>query len=77
VARWDHAFDGFPDAGKIPYIPLANDTGFDLAILGLDYALHERVNLIPNVEYVVYRDTDGSPAPDDDLLARMTLYYQF
>jgi hypothetical protein len=77
VARWDHAFDGFPDAGKIPYIPLANDTGFDLAILGLDYALHERVNLIPNVEYVMYRDTDGSPAPDDDLLARMTLYYQF
>jgi hypothetical protein len=43
----------------------------------LDYALHERVNLIPNLEYVMYRDTDGSPAPDDDLLARMTLYYQF
>lgn len=77
VARWDHAFDGFPDSDKIPYIPIANDTEFDLAILGWDYKVHEHVSLIPNVEYVMYRDTDGLPAPDDDLLARMTLYYQF
>jgi hypothetical protein len=77
VVRWDHAFDGFPDSEKIPYIPIANDTEFDLAILGWDYQLHERVSLIPNVEYVIYRETDGLPVPDDDLLARMTLYYQF
>lgn len=77
VARWDHAFDGFDDSSKIPYIPIANDTEFDLAILGWDYKLHKQISLIPNLEYVMYRDTDGLPAPDDDLYARMTLYYQF
>lgn len=77
VARWDHAFDGLPDADKIPYLPIATNIEFDLAILGWDYELHRQISLIPNVEYVMYRDTDGQPAPDDDLLARMTLYYQF
>jgi hypothetical protein len=77
VARWDHAFDGFPDSDKIPYIPIATNSEFDLAILAWDYKLHRQISLIPNVEYVMYRDTDGQPAPDDDLLARMTLYYQF
>jgi hypothetical protein len=35
------------------------------------------VSLIPNVEYVAYRETDGRPAPDDDLIARLTLSVQF
>jgi len=77
VARWDHAFDGFSDSDKIPFIPIASNTGFDLAILGWDYKVHEHVSLLPNVEYVMYRDTAGLPAPDEDLFARMTLYYQF
>lgn len=77
VARWDHAFDGFSDADKIPYSPIAKNTEFDLAILGWDYKLHKQISLIPNLGYVMYRGTDGLPAPDDDLYAKMTLYYQF
>lgn len=77
IARWDRAFDGFSDSDKIPYIPIAKDTEFDLVILGWDYKLHKQISLMPNVEYVMYRNTDGLPAPDDDLFARMTLYYKF
>jgi len=77
IARWDRSFAGFSDAEKIPYIPIANNTEFDLAVLGWDYKLLRQISLIPNLEYVRYRATDGLPAPDDDLYGRLTLYYQF
>ena len=77
LARVDRAFDGIPDAGAIPYLGLAADTEFDLVLVGLDYRIHRMVSLIPNVEYVAYRETDGRPAPDDDLIARLTLSVRF
>lgn len=77
IARFDRSFDGYPDAEKIPYLPIANGTKFDLAILGWDYRLRKQISLMPNVEYVLYRDTHGVPAPDDDLYGKLTLYYQF
>jgi hypothetical protein len=77
LARVDRAFDGIPDAGAIPYLGLAADTEFDLALVGLDYRIHKMVSVIPNVEYVAYRETDGRPAPDDDVIARLTLSIQF
>jgi hypothetical protein len=77
LARYDRSFDGNPEADKIPYRVVANDSEFDLALLGLGYRLAEKISLIPNVEYVMYRETDGRPAPDDDLIARLTLYFRF
>ena len=77
IARYDRSFEGYPDADKIPYLPIANGTKFDLAILGWDYRLRRQISLMPNVEYVLYRDTHGVPAPDDDLYGKLTLYYQF
>jgi hypothetical protein len=77
LARVDRAFDGIPDAGSIPYLGLAADTEFDLALVGLDYRIHRMVSVIPNLEYVAYRETEGRPAPDDDLIARLTLSVWF
>jgi hypothetical protein len=77
LARVDRAFDGIPDAGSIAYLGLAADTEFDLALVGLEYRVHRMVSLIPNVEYVTYRETNGRPAPDDDLIARLTLSVWF
>lgn len=77
ITRWDRSFDGFSDADKIPYVPIAKNMEFDLAILGWDYKLHKQISLIPNLEYISYRDTNGVSAPDDDLYAKITLYYQF
>ena len=76
-ARYDRSFDGIPDAARIPYLDLVDDMRFDLAILGWEHRLMPRVRLAPNLEYVHYRATDGVPAPDDDLFARLTLFYEF
>lgn len=77
LARVDRSFDGIPDAGDIPYLGLAEDTELDLLLVGLDYRIHEMVSVIPNVEAVADRKTGGIPAPDDDLIARLTLFVRF
>lgn len=77
LARIDRSFDGIPDAGDIPYLGLAADTRFDFFLAGVECRIHRAVSVIPNVEYVAYRETDGRPAPDDDLIARLTLYVRF
>ena len=77
LARFDRAFDGIPDAGDIPYLGLAGDTEFDLFLVGLDYRIHRMISVIPNAEYVAYRESGGAPAPDDDLIARLTLTVRF
>jgi hypothetical protein len=77
LARLDRSFDGNPEAAQIPYLGLAENMEFDLALFGVDYRVHSRVSLIPNVEYVAYRGTGGLPAPEDDLIARVTLYVRF
>ncbi len=77
LARFDLSFDVNPEGDKIPYVAIAKDSEFDFALFGLDYKLAKKISLIPNLDYVMYRETDGRPAPDDDSIARLTLYFQF
>jgi len=77
LARFDRSFDGNPEADRIPYLVLAKNTEFDLVLVGLDYRLNRKIGLIPNLEFVRYRETSGRPAPDDDLIGRLTLSFQF
>jgi hypothetical protein len=77
LARFDRAFDGNPEADRIPYLVLAKKLELDLAMIGLDVRLQKKISLIPNVEWVTYRETDGQPAASDDVIAKLTLYFQF
>lgn len=77
LSRVDRAFDGIPDAGSIPYLGLVADTAFDLVLVGLDFRIRRNVSVVPNVEHVAYRETDGRPAPGDDAIARPTLSVRF
>jgi hypothetical protein len=77
IARYDRSFDGYPDADQIPFLRIADNMKFDLAILAWEQRLQPRISLSPNIEYVAYRGTDGVPAPDDDLYARLTLFFEF
>jgi hypothetical protein len=77
VARYDRNFDGYSDASQIAFFRFADDMKFDLAILAWEQKLQHRVSLVPNLEYVTYRDTNGEPAPGDDLYAKLTLYFEF
>ena len=65
------------DADQIPYLRIAADTPFDLAIIAWEQKLKHRISLIPNIEYVTYRDNGDAKAPDDDLYGRVTLYFEF
>jgi cell division protein FtsB len=77
VLRYDRSFDGYSDADQIPYLRIAADTPFDLAILAWEQKLKHRISLIPNLEYVTYRDNGDVKAPDDDLYGRVTLFFEF
>ncbi len=77
VARYDRNFDGYSDADRIAYFRFVDNMKFDLAILAWEQHLQKKITLSPNFEYVSYRDTNGQPAPGDDLYGRLTLYFEF
>lgn len=76
LARYDHVMDPNPGASGIAYLPMVNNAESQLAIVGLDWTIAPKINLIPNVEHVTYKAVSGAD-PDDDTLARVTLYFQF
>lgn len=76
LARYDHVMDPNPGASGIAYLPMVNNAESQLAILGLDWTIGPKINLIPNIEHVTYKAVSGAD-PDDDTLARVTLYFTF
>jgi len=77
LARLDKMFDPNPDGDGISYIPFDSTADSTLALLGIDLALGEKVNLIPSIEAVSYDSDSGTPTPDDDLIARVTFFVRF
>lgn len=77
VLRFDRSFDANPEADRIPYLVLAKNAEFDFALVGLEYRLNKKISLSPNLEFVSYRDTGATPAPEDDIFGKLTLYFQF
>lgn len=73
VGRYDHGLDPNPEGDVIPYLPIAPDAESRLMLLGVDLTVHPNVSVIPNVEVVRYED---GPA-DEDIIARITLYFRF
>ena len=72
-ARVDHLFDANPQGDKIAYIPMVKDAESTLFILGADYKAANNVSIQPNVEVVTYSGTKY----DEDIIPRITLFYQF
>jgi len=77
LGRVDHNFEPVPGAGSIDYLSLASTAKPTLAILGLDYLVAEKVNVVPNVEAVFYEAEDGVEEPDPDVIARLTFFVQW
>jgi hypothetical protein len=76
LARYDRTMDPNPGASGIAYLPMVNNAESDLAIVGLDWTIAPKINLIPNIEHVTYKAVSGAD-PGDDTIARVTLYFQF
>ena len=72
IVRVDRMFDPNPDGDRIPYLPFDPTSKSTLMIGGVDWKLHKRFGIIPNVEWIMY-DTDAR----DDIMPRITFYYSF
>src|SRR6185436_12995152 len=55
LARYDHVMDPNPGASGIAYLPMVNNAESELAIVGLEWMIIPKVNLIPNLEHVTYK----------------------
>ncbi|GIV61936.1 MAG: hypothetical protein KatS3mg044_0802 [Rhodothermaceae bacterium] len=76
-ARFDRMFDSNPDAGRIAYLPFFATGRSNLILAGLDIAAHDQVHVMPNVEVVVYDETNGDPTPDPTIMPRLTFFFWF
>ena len=74
-ARFDRQFQPNPKAESIAYVPFAADAEANFIVAGLDYALTDKVHVMPNVEVVTYSEAVGA-TPDGDVLARFTFHYK-
>jgi len=76
--RVDRNMDPNPQGDSIAYLPFASVSSNTLFIGGLDFAVAEGVNLMPNIEVIKYDSPDGGGAtPDTDVMARLTFQGKF
>ncbi len=77
-ARVDRNLDPNPDGNAIAYIPFDPTAANTFILGGVDYRLADMVSLSPNVEVVVYDEPEaGGPAPDTDVIPRLTFSCKF
>jgi hypothetical protein len=76
--RVDRNMDPNPGGASIQYIPFDPNAANTFFTGGLDFAVAEGVNLIPNVEAVVYDEPEaGGETPDADVILRLTFQGKF
>jgi hypothetical protein len=76
--RVDRNMDPNPQGDAIAYIPFDPTAANTFFVGGLDFIVAEGVNLIPNVEVIVYDDPEaGGEKPDTDVIARLTFAGKF
>ena len=77
LARVDRMFDPNPSGEKISYIPFDKTAESTFGLAGLDFALSDKLHLIPNVEVVSYDKNAAGVTPDLDLIGRVTAYVKY
>jgi hypothetical protein len=75
--RVDFVNNPVPGADKISYLALSKDAKPTFYMAGVEYKLSEDVKIIPNIEYVTYRDSTTSSTPKNNVFFRVTFYYAF
>lgn len=75
--RVDFLNNPVPGADKISYLALSKDAKPTFYMAGVEYKLSEDVKIIPNIEYVTYRDATVTPAPKNNVFFRVTFFFAF
>lgn len=77
LTRYDRMFDPNPDGEKISYLPFDRTAGSSFALFGVDIEIDGALNIIPNVEWVFYDESSPGSRPDQDVIPRVTFFWQF
>lgn len=77
VTRIDRMFTPNPLAAKQWYLPFDPTAKSTLYILGVDYIPVKQVHITPNIEIIVYDLNDEGVKPGNDVIPRITFYYEF
>jgi hypothetical protein len=68
---------GVPGVDGIDYLPIDNRFDFTFGVAGLEWYLHPSFRISPNVEFVSYGDGPSGVSIEDDVVYRMTFYWNF
>ncbi len=76
-ARVDFMMDPNPLGNKISYIPFDTSVKSTLVLAGIDFKVHKKFSIMPNLEVVIYDKTAGGEKIKNDVIPRITFYYKF
>ena len=62
-ARFDHTFDANSSGAGISYIPFDDTASSNFIVAGVDLAPDKNIHIIPNVELVIYGESDSGDTP--------------
>lgn len=74
--RIDKMFDKNPAGEKISFIPFSTEANSTLIIAGVDCEVFEGINIMPNIEAVVY-EKENDKTIKNDLIPRITFKYNY
>ncbi len=77
IGRVDRKFEPNPDGDRIPFIPFDPTAPYTFFILAVDWHPVKEVKMIPNIEYTAYSENDRGFTPTDDIIGRITFYWEF
>jgi hypothetical protein len=83
VGRVDRHLDADPNyaassAPGRPYLPYDSSVKNTFVLAGVELVARDNITFTPNVEAVIYDDrADGSPAPADDVIGRVTFMFKY
>lgn len=77
IARYDRSLKPNPDGSKVAYLPFDTTAKSNFFLLGLDWALHKNVSVIPNVEIITYDQPSKGSKPNSDVMPRITFSCKF
>lgn len=75
--RFDRNTKTNSDGEKISYIPFSAEANSSLIIGGLDIKTANNINIVLNVEFVMYKENINNITPDSDVIPRLTVFYKF
>jgi len=77
IGRIDKMFEPNPVGERIAYTPFDNSASSTMFLTGIDFKVANHVSIIPNVQYVKYKENENGITPANDLYAKLTLFWKF